>query len=260
MTARDAAALLDVVHEGLSARGTEPFPPDVLRRLDRLIPSDAFVGYQDADVTGQLEVVELVEVVGQPVSAAIEDAYVALGHQNPLCCRLRARESRVLRLSDFITGRRLRSLAYYVDVMRPLGIEHGLRLWLPAPPGRARSVYLERSGRDYSARDRTLLALLRPHLIRIHAAREARRRAGHLPQLTEREGEVLAYVADGKTNAEIATALWISPHTVRTHLENIFEKLGVRTRTAAAARLLALPRPVPTVADTLGPEGAARRP
>lgn len=248
MTARDAAALLDIVHEGLSAVGTEPFPPEVLRRLVALIPSDAYVGYQEAAVTGRLKVVELVEIVGEPVTAAIEDAYVALGHQNPLCCRVRARDSRVLRLSDFVGTRERRRLAYYQEVCRPLGIEHALRLWLPAPPGRARSIYLERSSRDYTDRDSALLTLLRPHLIRIHAAREARRRAMDVPQLTEREAEILAFVADGKTNAEIATVLWISPHTVRTHLQNIFEKLGVRTRTAAAARLAALRRAAPAAA------------
>ena len=235
VTARDAAALLDVVHEGLSANGTEPFPPDVLRSLVRLIPSDACVGYQDAVVSPQFAVVDVVEVRGEPISAAIEEAYIALGHQNPLRCRLRAHDRRVLRLSDLVSARERRRLAYYREVWQPLGIEHALRLWLPAPPGRARSIYLERSSRSYSDREKTLLTLLRPHLIRIHQAREARRRGMRIPQLTEREAEVLALVADGKTNAEIANVLWISPHTVRTHLEHIFEKLGVRTRTAAAA-------------------------
>jgi DNA-binding CsgD family transcriptional regulator len=40
------------------------------------------------------------------------------------------------------------------------------------------------------------------------------------------------------TNAQIAEALWLSPATVRKHLEHVYAKLGVRTRTAAAARLL----------------------
>ena len=53
--------------------------------------------------------------------------------------------------------------------------------------------------------------------------------------LTPREREVLSLVGHGKTNAEIAEELWISPGTVRRHLENVFAKLGVHTRTAAAA-------------------------
>jgi DNA-binding CsgD family transcriptional regulator len=56
-------------------------------------------------------------------------------------------------------------------------------------------------------------------------------------QLTAREREILDLVAEGRTNAEIAAALWISPGTVRRHLENMYAKLGVHTRTAAVARL-----------------------
>lgn len=60
--------------------------------------------------------------------------------------------------------------------------------------------------------------------------------------LTKRENEILYWVAQGKTNKEVALRLGLSPHTVRTRLENIYGKLGVETRTAAAARVL----------DTLG--------
>jgi DNA-binding CsgD family transcriptional regulator len=58
--------------------------------------------------------------------------------------------------------------------------------------------------------------------------------------LTRREEEVLRWVARGSTNAQIAATLWLSPGTVRKHLENVFAKLGVHTRTAAVARYLAL--------------------
>ena len=60
------------------------------------------------------------------------------------------------------------------------------------------------------------------------------------PELTAREREVLSWVAQGKTNAEIAQLLWLSPGTVRKHLENVYAKLGVNTRTAAVARFLGL--------------------
>jgi len=54
-------------------------------------------------------------------------------------------------------------------------------------------------------------------------------------QLTPREMEVLNWVAKGKTNRDIADILGMSPRTVNKHLEHIFVKLGVETRSAAAA-------------------------
>jgi DNA-binding CsgD family transcriptional regulator len=55
------------------------------------------------------------------------------------------------------------------------------------------------------------------------------------PALTRRESEIVGLLARGKTNAEIAELLWVAPSTVRKHLENIYAKLGVHTRTAAVA-------------------------
>ncbi len=54
-------------------------------------------------------------------------------------------------------------------------------------------------------------------------------------ELSEREREVLALVAEGLTNAQIAEQLSLSESTVKFHLQHIFEKLGVTNRTEAAA-------------------------
>jgi ATP/maltotriose-dependent transcriptional regulator MalT len=54
--------------------------------------------------------------------------------------------------------------------------------------------------------------------------------------LSSRETDVLSLVAEGRSNEEIATLLMISRRTVQKHLEHIFQKLGVETRTAAARR------------------------
>ncbi len=60
--------------------------------------------------------------------------------------------------------------------------------------------------------------------------------------LTTREGEVLSWLAKGKTNRDIAQILGLSPRTVDKHLEQIYAKLGVENRTAAAALATAATR------------------
>ncbi len=74
------------------------------------------------------------------------------------------------------------------------------------------------------------------HLVRLEKQRRAFS-AGSLERLglSRRETEVLLCVAQGKTNIETGGILDLSPFTVRKHLERIYQKLGVKTRTAAAA-------------------------
>jgi ATP/maltotriose-dependent transcriptional regulator MalT len=89
------------------------------------------------------------------------------------------------------------------------------------------------SGRDFSERERLLLRMLRPHLMEIRRDLE-RRRAG-TPDLTSRPWQLLRLVAAGYSNTQIARRLVVAEGTVRKHLENIYERLGVTSRTAAVA-------------------------
>ena len=110
-----------------------------------------------------------------------------------------------------------------------------MKIWLPAPEGICRGFWLTRGpdGHDFDERDRTILTVLRPHLAAVRERWERHRRPALL--LTKRETAVLELVREGLTNHEIATRLVISAGTVRAHLEHIFEKLDVHTRTAALA-------------------------
>jgi DNA-binding CsgD family transcriptional regulator len=58
--------------------------------------------------------------------------------------------------------------------------------------------------------------------------------------ISDRELAVLGALADGRSNKEIASALHISPHTVKTHVARLYEKLEARRRTEAIARARAL--------------------
>lgn len=84
---------------------------------------------------------------------------------------------------------------------------------------------------DAAARDLRRLGRRVPRRVRRYD-----NRAG-LTALSPREREVVEHVAQGQTNREIAAALFLSEKTVGTHLARIFEKLGVRSRTALATMM-----------------------
>jgi DNA-binding CsgD family transcriptional regulator len=146
----------------------------------------------------------------------------------------------VVKTSDFYSARQWHSTGMYIDCIRPQGLEHHLGVTLPdlpetAGPRRYVRLFLHRGpGPDFSERDRALLVLLRPHLQQAYL--DAERRRHPVPRLTPRQNELLRLLAAGHTNSQIARRLGISEGTVRTHLENIYEKLGVSSRTAAVAR------------------------
>jgi DNA-binding NarL/FixJ family response regulator len=88
-----------------------------------------------------------------------------------------------------------------------------------------------------SMRDATQYALSEEKPSTTPAALEISSASSSIPEhpagLTPREIEVLRLVAEGLTNAQIAERLFLSPRTVHSHLNSIYQKLGVSSRSAA---------------------------
>ena len=150
------------------------------------------------------------------------------------------------RISDSIPFARFREGALYSDYYRRIGIDHVVALPIRVDRDVLVSFVFNRKRRDFSDRDCQLLDRLRPVLARLHGALAAVEARAPWPAatalLTPREDEVLDWLAAGKTDRDIGAILGCSHRTVQKHLQHVYEKLGVETRTAAVMRARVDPR------------------
>jgi DNA-binding CsgD family transcriptional regulator len=240
----DMRAALTLVYDAATDTGGDSLPRPFLAGLAELIPADLIVGYSEVEMKRPWRVVDRVEIPVDGVPHAIQREAKPFCPQDPLQNAARRTERRVLKLSDCLTRSSMRKLEFYDCFWKRLGIHDSLRVWLPAPAGRARAVYLERSSHDFTERERSLLQLLRAPVVRMLERADRRRQEDAACLLTAREREILRAIAAGQTTPEIAERLVVSPHTVRKHVEHILEKLNARTRSEAVARAAsALSRP-----------------
>lgn len=230
-------ALLRFVHDASTLERDVAVTPEIVQGLCGLVPNAEIVGYAELDWKRR-RTSYWVDGLAAQADPDGDEVYWRLHRQHPVCEYFtRTGDLRPRRISDLVTQREWRACELYVEGYRPFQYDIGLRI--PARPGLTKTFMFRSSRHDFTERDRLVLELLRPHLRVIDETYERRGRLDLHVALTRREREILGWVEAGKTNPEIAEILWISPLTVRKHLENTYEKLGVRTRTAAVARLRA---------------------
>ncbi len=164
-------------------------------------------------------------------------------HAHPLV-RAHGRNSRAVtrRIDDLQPQSEFRRTPLYNDYYRVIGIDHVMAVPIHVDRRLLVSFVFNRKGRAFSDAELDSLELIRPHLGHLYRLCAAIGRAGWAPatawQLTPREQDVLRWLTAGKTDRDIGTILAISRRTVHKHLQRIYEKLGVETRTAAVARAL----------------------
>lgn len=121
------------------------------------------------------------------------------------------------------------------------GLESSLSAWLARGPEPGHHFKLDADTRLVDrALDVEFLARVsaEEHLLRLVDSNQPEDATARLKEafaVTQREADVLLWIANGKTNREIGQILEMSPRTVNKHLEQVFRKLGVENRTAAAA-------------------------
>jgi DNA-binding NarL/FixJ family response regulator len=202
------AELLDVVRDLAAVGDPASFPTVALNSVDGLVPADIST-YNEVDpVTGTAWAARPDSFVASPAQVAVFDAHQ---EEHPLISYMqRTGDGSARRISDVLSNDTFRSNVLYREFYGPLGIEYQMAV---------------------------ALALL---MTETTAARPDDRPVPF--GITRRESEILHLAATGATNASIGATLHISPGTVKKHLDNIYRKLGVRSRVEAIAFIATTPQ------------------
>ena len=238
------AALAFAAEVGTAASESDRADDLILERIASHLHSEVG-GYQHLDA--DCRPLHTVEYPIGPVWIPTEREWELLATENPFSNyaeRVGDPLFHALRLSDVIGLEQFKQSELYA--LQDDDIDYSIQARMPSEDGGHWTIEVLRSGRDYSPRDLMFIDALRPSLVSYEAHRSLaakvtelrgmRRDAVPDELLSVRENEVLDLVAGGATNAQIAERLWISPATVKKHLENVYAKLDVGSRTAALAQ------------------------
>jgi DNA-binding CsgD family transcriptional regulator len=330
----DYVRLLACIESLFHCRKLEDFPRHSLAELRKLVECRAAC-YAELDYSRQ----RAVNFFDPPATPNREWFELSLNQHPVLNHFMATGDGQALKISDFLSEEAFHALTLYQQAFRLVGVEDEMGFGVQCERRFVLGFSFHRSERSFTERDRLLLNLVRPHVIRAylqleelashqelqHALQTALRENGlgvlildsarkivyktpgvwdkiatHLPvlddeatlpkelarwvfggsetpdawsfsaeptrlilrrnrqsenrvlllvseensaatterlarfNLTRREHEVLRWIADGKSNGEIATILGVSISTAKTHVEHVLAKLGVENRTAAA--------------------------
>ena len=233
---RDLRAALEVVHLDQPAAPEQGLPRAILEAVGRLVRSD-LVYFNDFDPYRWVWYASEDHPHDPDPPDAVQ-GFISLYWSCRFCSApdTESDRQRVRLLSDYCSLREWRTEPLYVEYLSRAGVTRSLMVPLTAGNSRSPRLVLARTGgRDYSQRDRALLSLLRPHLNELY--RRSQRPPDRADALTPRQRELLGLVAQGRSTREIASQLFLAPGTVRKHLDNIFERLGVSSRLAAITQV-----------------------
>src|SRR5512133_288147 len=164
----DLEAVIRFVHDADElALDETPFPDETLARFAEVVECD-HIGVYEVDRVHRRHL---------PLDGEQDDRWWEIAYQQPICEYVEETgDFRALKISDFLTRAQLHCLELYDELFRPRGAEYLIMLPLPSPPWHERGFNLFRSRRDFANRDRDVLNMLSPHLVRLIRRVELRRR------------------------------------------------------------------------------------
>jgi len=234
----DLARVLQAACALREARGGEDFvlsAPEVVDGLVRVLPATD-ISFIDLDLHARRSQGSALLQLGQRNGVSDEVFWEHFWDTKIACYTERVGRLRgeVMTTGDFYSDRQWHSTGMYTDFQHLRGYERAMCMPLAGPPGIARRlVFFREPGPPFREDERDAARVLQPHIT--DALRyQGRHRAARL--LTVRQAELLYLVAAGHDNIAIARLLRLAPATVSKHLENIYARLEVTSRTAAVAK------------------------
>ena len=238
--------------QGLNEACLELYQPDLslanfaertFAFISRLVPSEMIAFGSLDGATKQLEIGFNTTIAS--LQPAMEAFGRLMGDYELFSWNPKVNDGKPFCRSDYFSERAFRDQAVYEEVYRPLGIDNHCAVYVPGGPNEIAFYGIERKGGpDFSNEERTMLELAQTHLgtarelvlarsrmsTDFQASPELLTRAG----LTAREADVLAWLAEGKSNEEIALLLHLQLYTVKGYVKTIFQKINTPNRLAAA--------------------------
>lgn len=233
LSAADYERVLAIVAEASRGTAVEPLPGGVLEMVRALVGCDVAAYFEGAPWNRDSR-----RVWATPIATRWTDDERAVVDRRRFDLPLypsRGTLDRAVRISDAMSQRQYRNLEVYRLGGRRHDIEYSMDYWMCGSGGRVMGLRFDDSAHDFSDRTRDAVEVLGRHLRTVLARSDRGMDAAPLEGLTAREAQILALVARGRTNRQIGVALSISPLTVRKHLENAYQRMGVHTRAEAVA-------------------------
>lgn len=221
--------------------------------LDGLISCEGSGWFDFAIEDGGIRLRSIHESVPCLTPAIIKEMPRTIARHPFMSVWVRQADPAVLKLSDFSAPVRQRHIDESREFYREVGYENMTAVMTLDSRG-VTTASLRRRRKPFSEEERAVVELLKPHIRQAYAnvirfealssaAAEFTTGAARSESLTRREAEVAVWLAEGKTNREIALILDLAARTVEKHLESILRKLRVENRTAAAILIHARMRP-----------------
>jgi DNA-binding CsgD family transcriptional regulator len=237
---RNLAGAVAILNEDLDL---STLPKRTMAALSHVVPTD-MVTYNEIDLVRQRDLVfSSPEDIRFAVGTTEHAAFIRHMSEHPVIAHNAVIADPVPRkISDFLSDHKFCSLGLYSEFFRTFGFKYQIALVIHHAGNQMIGVAANRALYDFTERERTCISAIRSHVVQnyrhgisVERLRAESRRAAHPAcGLTQREAEVLRWVAVGKSNDDVARIIGTSSATVKKHLEHIYDKLNVSNRTAAS--------------------------